>query len=217
ANSLLKTLEEPPPRAVVILVGTSLERQLPTIRSRSQIIRFAKLDEETIARLLQSRNLVSDPADARRIAEHSGGSLQRAAELLDADYWTFRGAWLKRLAEPALDSLASAALILGFSEAAGKESAARRNRLKQAIDLAIDFYAALARSLAGAGDADESDVATAVQRRRATWTGGEETAITATERSLEAREQLDRYAHQATVVECWLDELVRMQTPAVHS
>ncbi len=37
ANSLLKTLEEPPPSAVVILIGTSLERQLPTIRSRSQV------------------------------------------------------------------------------------------------------------------------------------------------------------------------------------
>ncbi len=44
ANSLLKTLEEPPPRSVLILIATSLERQLPTIRSRCQTVRFGRLD-----------------------------------------------------------------------------------------------------------------------------------------------------------------------------
>src|SRR5258708_7727820 len=35
ANCFLKTLEEPPPRSMFILIGTDVERQLPTIRSRS--------------------------------------------------------------------------------------------------------------------------------------------------------------------------------------
>ncbi len=43
ANSLLKTLEEPPPRSVLILIGTSPAKQLPTIRSRCQLIRFRPL------------------------------------------------------------------------------------------------------------------------------------------------------------------------------
>ena len=43
ANCLLKTLEEPPPSALLILIGTSPSRQLPTIRSRSQIVRFQPL------------------------------------------------------------------------------------------------------------------------------------------------------------------------------
>jgi len=34
ANALLKTLEEPPPQSVIILIGTAEQRQLPTIRSR---------------------------------------------------------------------------------------------------------------------------------------------------------------------------------------
>ena len=37
ANSLLKTLEEPPPQSVLILIGTSADRQLPTIRSRAAL------------------------------------------------------------------------------------------------------------------------------------------------------------------------------------
>ena len=36
ANAFLKTLEEPPPRSVLILIGTSLERHLPTINMRSR-------------------------------------------------------------------------------------------------------------------------------------------------------------------------------------
>src|SRR5256885_12928292 len=43
ANCLLKTLEEPPPQSVPILIGTSEQRQLPTIRSRCQIVRFQSL------------------------------------------------------------------------------------------------------------------------------------------------------------------------------
>src|SRR5688500_15969366 len=38
ANCLLKTLEEPPPKSVIILVGTSEGKQLPTIRSRAQLV-----------------------------------------------------------------------------------------------------------------------------------------------------------------------------------
>src|SRR3990170_3414722 len=40
ANSLLKTLEEPPDHSLLILIGTALSKQLPTVRSRAQIIRF---------------------------------------------------------------------------------------------------------------------------------------------------------------------------------
>ena len=54
ANALLKTLEEPPPRSVLILIGTTADKQLPTIRSRSQIIRFRPLPEDSVARLWSS-------------------------------------------------------------------------------------------------------------------------------------------------------------------
>ena len=67
ANSLLKTLEEPPPRSVLILVGTTPAKQLPTIRSRCRIIRFDPLPTETVAEL-------ADPRRACRAipATHSG-------------------------------------------------------------------------------------------------------------------------------------------------
>ncbi len=210
ANCLLKTLEEPPPRAVIVLIGTSPQRQLPTIRSRSQIVRFSPLERETIARLLASQQTVETPAEAERIAAHSHGSLARATELLDVEYWTFREAWLQRLSASNFDSLAAAAALIALAEAAGKESSARRGRIRQAIELTVDFYSVLAKAIAGSELQEDDDVAKAVALRSATWRGGEDVAIDATERSLDAREQLDRYGHQATVVECWLDDLARI-------
>ena len=64
ANALLKTLEEPPPRSVLILIGTSPAKQLPTIRSRCQLIRFQPLPIEVVAQLLVSSGAVSDAAEA---------------------------------------------------------------------------------------------------------------------------------------------------------
>ena len=61
-GGLLKTLEEPPPRAVLILIGTSPAKQLPTIRSRCQLIWFRPLPLDVVAELLVSRGLVADRA-----------------------------------------------------------------------------------------------------------------------------------------------------------
>lgn len=43
ANALLKTIEEPPPNTLFILVSQAPEKILPTIRSRSQLVRFKPL------------------------------------------------------------------------------------------------------------------------------------------------------------------------------
>src|SRR4029078_2428636 len=77
ANCLLKTLEEPPPDSLLILIGTSEQRQLPTIRSRCQIVRFQPRAEGDVAELLVAHGLCADPAIARAAAAHADGSLER--------------------------------------------------------------------------------------------------------------------------------------------
>ena len=89
ANALLKTLEEPPPQSLMILIGTSADKQLPTIRSRCQLIRFRPLDATTIAELLLKDQLASDPAAAAPAAAFSDGSLERARELADPNFGRF--------------------------------------------------------------------------------------------------------------------------------
>jgi DNA polymerase-3 subunit delta' len=105
ANCLLKTLEEPPPSALLILIGTSPSRQLPTIRSRSQVVRFSPLARETVADLMVATGVVSDLAFAEQVAELSEGSLEKAKQLADRDLWDFRTQLLAAVASKRIDTV----------------------------------------------------------------------------------------------------------------
>ena len=131
ANCLLKTLEEPPPRSVLILIGTSADKQLPTIRSRCQTIRFQPLASQEVAEILESRGLIADPQQARRLSEFAEGSVQRALELADDELWAFRLQLLRALASPQVESVALARELVAFVDAAGKEAGVRRARARQ--------------------------------------------------------------------------------------
>src|SRR5206468_10450511 len=72
ANCFLKTLEEPPPGALLILIGTSAERQLPTIVSRCQVVRFAPLPDTVVAELLRAVGIDEDLIE--RLVKLGGGS-----------------------------------------------------------------------------------------------------------------------------------------------
>jgi DNA polymerase-3 subunit delta' len=78
-NALLKTLEEPPGDTTLVLVASSSELLLPTIRSRCARVLFAPLADAVVA-----DRLVADgrsPEEARLAAALAGGSLGRAFAL----------------------------------------------------------------------------------------------------------------------------------------
>jgi DNA polymerase-3 subunit delta' len=78
ANALLKILEEPPPRAILLLVCSAPGRLLPTIRSRCRRLRLSPLDDACMADLL-GRYLPEMPVDDRdRLATLAEGSPGRA-------------------------------------------------------------------------------------------------------------------------------------------
>ncbi len=84
ANSFLKLLEEPPPRALFILTSSRESRLLPTIISRCQTYRFAPLPLELIHSELVAREGISDnQADAA--ARLSNGSWRTAREWAQSD------------------------------------------------------------------------------------------------------------------------------------
>ena len=215
ANCLLKTLEEPPPRSVLILIGTSPARQLPTIRSRCQLISFRPLPVEVVAELLLAQEAVPTAHEARRLAEYSEGSLQRAIELTDPALWEFRTSLLERLSDPVLDSVRLAQAVSALVDGAGREAAARRNRLRQAIAFSAEFYRHLLFGLSGSGPGDDADLARAVERAVATWPGDLLMAADCLDRCLEATGQVGRNANQATLIACWLDDLAALTTGTV--
>ena len=212
ANSLLKTLEEPPPSSVLILVGTSPAKQLPTIRSRCQLIRFRPLSSATVAELLERQGLVNDSSEAKRLAAHGSGSLGTAMEMAGAELGDFRGPFLERLADPVPDSVRLAKAVLTFVGEAGTEPSARRQAVRQAVAVGTDFYRNLLRGLVGHPPPGESELREAVDRAMQNWPGDEIRAAECLERCLEAARQLERNAHQANLVECWLDDLANIVT-----
>lgn len=79
ANALLKTLEEPPGHAIIILLTTQADLLLATIRSRCQHLRFSPLQDQVIEELMQQNGF--EPALAAKLAPLAEGSIERALTL----------------------------------------------------------------------------------------------------------------------------------------
>lgn len=88
ANSLLKSLEEPPATSRIVLV-TSAPHALPaTIRSRCQVLRARALPAAVVEAFLRGRGV--DTADARLRANLGGGSIGQALALDSDEYKSIR-------------------------------------------------------------------------------------------------------------------------------
>lgn len=90
ANALLKTLEEPPSHALILLVCDNPDSLLPTIRSRCQVIRFFPLADADVSDLLLSEQLVETPEEATQVAAMAEGSMTLAQQLLNPDLRSLR-------------------------------------------------------------------------------------------------------------------------------
>ncbi len=215
ANSLLKTLEEPPPRSVLILIGTSAAQQLPTIRSRCQIIRFQPLADEVLVDLLLESESVDSRETAERLVPLSEGSLQRALEFADPELVEFRGRLLDQLSGPILDSVRLATAISARVDEAGKEAPKRRMRLRQILGFAADFYRAAMRAASGAPPGTDPLLQRAAEKALAAGAADPERHAAALERCLQALEHVDRNLNQSTLIECWLDDLEQIAETGV--
>lgn len=108
-NSILKTLEEPDGKTVIILVTSSVDRLLTTIRSRSQQVRFGPLDPTAMKHWLANQDLGVDRDHAAWLIQHAEGS---PGELLAAkDLGLY--AWHQELA-PMLASASRGKYVLGL-------------------------------------------------------------------------------------------------------
>lgn len=83
ANALLKTLEEPPPHTVFLLVSCSSEKILSTIRSRSQQHHIPPFSEEAIQQILHHKYNELDVNQSRAIAFLAEGDVYKAFQLAE--------------------------------------------------------------------------------------------------------------------------------------
>jgi DNA polymerase-3 subunit delta' len=110
-NALLKTLEEPPPSSMLVLVTPAPGGLLPTVRSRCQSLRLQPLGTGLMRRYLEETCSMG-PDEARLRATLAPGSLGRAMSL-DLDEYSTR----RDVAEAAVeDAFAGGAALLASAE-----------------------------------------------------------------------------------------------------
>jgi len=123
ANALLKILEEPPRRSLLLLVAHSPGKLLPTIRSRCRQMKLSPLSTETVRVLLTRYCPDLDDKTASAITELAEGSIGRALELAGSGGIELYQAMLGLLAHrPRLDPLALHAFADRLARADAEDS-----------------------------------------------------------------------------------------------
>jgi DNA polymerase-3 subunit delta' len=199
ANSLLKTLEEPPGDAVILLLTTTLADVLPTIRSRCQVLRMRPLSTAVVAEVLEREHgLAAD--QAAYAAAMSGGTLGRALELSRPDWYD-----MKRWVVEALAGLRRETVFTLSDEMAarakrlGKTPAAYREALCRTLEFAAAFYRdAVAAGVVPPVHADQADL---LPR------GREDRAARCVERLIDAQDAIAANANPGLVLDAVLLEV----------
>jgi DNA polymerase-3 subunit delta' len=189
ANCLLKTLEEPPAGTIVLLIGTSEQRQLPTIRSRCQIIRLGPLGVDDATRLLREvHHVQAEETQIHDAIEISGGDLHVAVRLLDEEADKLRQSLTAQLGCANPDPVALSRIISSHVDQAGKEAAKRRGAMRDVFSISVQHYRRMLRQEAFQ---DQARVGT----------------LARLDRSVRALREVDRSANQTTLIECFASDI----------
>jgi DNA polymerase-3 subunit delta' len=130
-NALLKTIEEPPGSAILILLATTGEKVLPTIRSRCQQLLFNGISQEAIQDFLVKQGVTT--ATAQVAASLAGGSISRALSLCNEEIMNDRNAIINAACNLSRRNMAE---LFGFGELFDKE----RDKATQTLDLLTSFW-----------------------------------------------------------------------------
>ncbi|MCC6509743.1 MAG: hypothetical protein IT423_11580 [Pirellulaceae bacterium] len=189
------------------MLSVSLQRQLPTIRSRCQVVRFQPLNPDQLAELIMRQGIADSLEKALYISRQCDGGLGMARTLADDELALFRAQLLERLSTAQLDFVDLGKSVGALADAAGKETIVRRPRTKLMLKMTADFYRELACQLQGGPQASDSALQHAISSRISNWPGGVEAAIECWNRCLEAIAHVDRNANQTALLEAWTSHL----------
>ncbi|HEY9528168.1 MAG TPA: DNA polymerase III subunit delta' [Anaerolineales bacterium] len=132
ANALLKTLEEAPSYAVLILTADNPEQLLPTIVSRCEVLRLRPLQVDQVQKELENRGVEGDRA--KLLAHISGGRFGYAQRLIEDA--ALLGSREERLND--LQSLISASRVEKFAYA--DKLARDKESMRQAVLVWLSYW-----------------------------------------------------------------------------
>jgi len=214
SNALLKTLEEPPPNSVLILIATSADLLLPTIRSRCQVVAFQPLSAEHVRQLLLREGVTADEGEATQAAALSGGSLDAARQLLDPQLRDLRQELYNLLAAHPFHGPRTAARMIELLEPAGAEKASQREYAGWMIRFCVEFFRQTLLTItrgapAPAADGEIPQVRKFLERLGKPDVDTSDRLIELIERCLAADQHIDANAPIPLCLEALFDDLGR--------
>ena len=216
ANALLKTLEEPPPSSLLILIASNVDSLLPTIRSRCQQIRFSPLADGDVSQLLLDLEMTDNASEANAVAGLCEGSLTTAGNLLAPGLRKLRASLYSTLAAGPFDGLTLAKSLLDGLDELGGDTAEQRRNAWWLVRFTVEFYRRTMRRLSQPGITGSSDeVDRFAGRLPAGSPDSVERVMEMFERAATAERQLDNDAYTPLCIEGLFDELADMHRLAV--
>jgi len=167
-NALLKTLEEPPAFAHIVLVSARPDALADTIRSRCRAVRFAEVPRDLLAEMLEKRGVTS--TRARLAVGLAGGSVPRAVRLAEESLDDMRADALALIRAARRPDAAQAAAVARSVVPSGERD---RERLTRLAALALLWYEDVLLARNGAPDASlaHADLAKEVRSDAETMDG----------------------------------------------
>ena len=148
ANAMLKTLEEPPAQALMLLISDSPESLLPTILSRCQLVRFFPLTAADVKSILLDQALVESKGTAETVSELCDGSLETAQQLLDSDLRMLHGTIARELELlDAMNPLATSKAVMETIEQISGNAAEQRQNAQWLLKFVSDALRARLKML----------------------------------------------------------------------
>jgi DNA polymerase III subunit delta' len=172
-NALLKSLEEPPSSTSFILTTAIPGILLPTVRSRCMQLRFGRLTDADVARVLETEGVAPD--EARAAAAVAGGSVGQALSLGSSDV-----GGLRALALRLLRSAAATPVVAGRLQVAGDLAGGggKKDRSREELGLVLRLAASMIRDIEALNSGSDdtllanSAVAEDLRRMQAAYGGG---------------------------------------------
>ena len=131
-NALLKTLEEPPKYAIIILITDNKESLLDTIKSRCEIIKFTPIPMQEVASYLTMNGI--DSKRASLLANFSRGSMKKAIELSESEEFHLMREEVQKYVETFLNGN----LIEIMDIQSSKEK--YKDQITNVLDLLINYF-----------------------------------------------------------------------------
>lgn len=204
ANALLKTLEEPPSQALILLITDSPDTLLPTIRSRCQQVRFFPLSASDIKSILLRDELVESESAADAVSEMCEGSLETALQLVDSDLRMLRDTVARELQQlDAMNSLATSRSVMETIEQISSNAGEQRQNGQWLMKFVSDALRARLKALVSGELGDRMTQRLGARR-------GIDLLTPMIERTVKASAQIDSMVPVNLAVTALFDDLAQM-------